>query len=187
MTENYYKILALSNYFLLVGEWRRMDDRTRREIHHRSKNQSYLRRERAGRDEVGAAESREEVIERVFVGQVDRRQAQGQALVVGTQQIFGSEAQIEQMSRRDAGRVVVIVHGPVRRNPHAGGAAVRVGAGGQPFHRRGEGAAAKQPDLRLLIGRQRERGRKVGRRSRDQAVVVAPNEGDVTKTSVSGI
>jgi len=38
MTENYYKILALSNYSLLIGKWRRMDDRSRREIHHRSKN-----------------------------------------------------------------------------------------------------------------------------------------------------
>src|SRR5262249_21787286 len=40
-------------------------------------------------------------------------------------------------------------------------------------------AAAKQADLRLLIRRQRERGRKVGHRSRDQAAVVAPTEGDV--------
>jgi len=40
---------------------------------------------------VSAAESREEVIERVFVGQVDRSQAQGKALVVGTRQIFGSD------------------------------------------------------------------------------------------------
>src|SRR5262245_12096709 len=83
------------------------------------------------------------------------------------------------MSRRDAGRVAVVVRRPVRRNPHARGAAVRVGAGGQPFRRRGEGAAAKQPDLRLLIGRQRERGRKVGHRSRDQAAVIAPAEGYV--------
>src|SRR6266542_6886176 len=83
------------------------------------------------------------------------------------------------MSRRDAGRVVVVVHRPVRRNPHARGAAVRVGAGGQPFRRGGEGAAAKQPDLRLLIWRQRERGRKVGHRSRDEAAVIAPTEGDV--------
>jgi hypothetical protein len=100
MTKNYNRIFALSNYSLLTGKWPGMDDRSHREIHRRSKYYPYLRRERACRDEVGAAKSREEVIERVFVGQVDRRQAQGQALVVGTQQIVGSEAQIEQMSRR---------------------------------------------------------------------------------------
>src|SRR5262249_51126389 len=37
----------------------------------------------------------------------------------------------------------------------------------------------KQSDLRLLVGRQPERGRIVGDRSRDQTAVVAPTEGDV--------
>src|SRR5262245_49755979 len=83
------------------------------------------------------------------------------------------------MSRRDARRVVIVVRRPLRRNPYAQSAAVRVRAGSQPSSRRGEGAAAKQPYLRLLIGRQRERCLKVRHRSGDQAAVIAPAKGDV--------
>src|SRR5262249_55963274 len=83
------------------------------------------------------------------------------------------------MARSDARWVVIVVRHPIRRNPHARGAAYRVPAGGQSRCRRRECVAAKQSDLRLLVGRQPERGRIVGDRSGDQTAVVAPTEGDV--------
>src|SRR5262245_3842234 len=144
-----------------------------------SEHQSQLRRERARSDEVCAAESREEIIESVFVGQVYRRQTKGYAVVVGAQEVIGSDAQIEKVSRRDARRVVIVISRSLRRNPHAQRAAIRISASAQPSRRRGESSAAKQADLRLLVRRQPERGRKIRHRSGDRAAVVTPTEGDV--------
>src|SRR5436305_4335430 len=116
-----------------------------------SERDADLTLEGARADEVRAAEGGEEVVERLLVRQVDGREAKRHLRVLGAQEVVGSGAEVEEVARGDARRVRVVVLRPVRRNPHAQSAAVRRSARRYRLSRRGDDAAAEEPDLRVLI------------------------------------
>src|SRR5439155_7727449 len=67
--------------------------------------EAHLSRIRARRHEVRAAERRQEVIKRNFVRQVDHSEAQAPLVAIGVEQVVVPDAQIKQVTRRDAGRI----------------------------------------------------------------------------------
>lgn len=108
------------------------------------------------RDIVSAAERRKEVVERFFVRQIDDRQAGAPPVLVGVEDIVVSDGGVEEIARRDTGRVVVIVlracsgNGYQCGTVHVGGAE-SCGAdrhGGRCVHR-----PAIESPFELLIGR----------------------------------
>ena len=58
-----------------------------------------------------AAEGRKEVVENIFVGQVDDRKAQAHLVAVAIQQVVMADGQIEQVTGLNALRIVVVVFG----------------------------------------------------------------------------
>jgi hypothetical protein len=64
---------------------------------------------RPRRDEMRAAERRQEVVERVLVGEIDDAEAQADLPLVAVEQVVDAEAQVDQVPWRDAGRVVDII------------------------------------------------------------------------------
>ena len=70
---------------------------------------SKLRRKCAWRHVVRAAERGQEVVERVFVRHVDCRQLQTNFVSVSVKQIIVSKGEVEDTSRRDTLRVVVVI------------------------------------------------------------------------------
>ena len=65
--------------------------------------------QRARRDVVGSAEGGEEVVERVLVGDVDASQAQAPLIFVSVEDVVVSHGGIEEVTRRDALRVFVVI------------------------------------------------------------------------------
>src|SRR5262249_42842731 len=68
------------------------------------------------RHEVRSAERRQEVVERFLVRQVDHRESQAPLVAIAAEQVVVADADIEQMSWRDAWRILVVVLGTVGRN-----------------------------------------------------------------------
>src|SRR5207249_5269315 len=64
---------------------------------------------RSGRDEVGSAECRQEVVQRFLVRQVDNAHAHTELGLLSVQEVVDADSQIEQMSWRDPWRVRHIV------------------------------------------------------------------------------
>src|ERR1700722_12210525 len=60
---------------------------------------------------VGSAERRQEVVERVFVGDVDRGQVEVHLVMVSVEQVVLAYGRIEEVARLDARRVVIVVAG----------------------------------------------------------------------------
>ena len=67
------------------------------------------RRDGARRNIVRSAEGRKEVVERLFVGQVDHRQTRAPLVLVAVEDIVVSDRDVEEIARRDARRIVVVV------------------------------------------------------------------------------
>ena len=63
-------------------------------------------------DKVRSAERAQEVVERLFVGQVDDRKPNAPLVTVTVEQIVVANAEIKQMAGRDAWRVVIVIFGP---------------------------------------------------------------------------
>ena len=108
-----------------------------------SKCKTDLSLETARRNEMRAAEGGQEIVKRLFVRQVDRRQPQRHPLVLGAKQVIRADAQVKQVARCDPRRVVIIVLGAVRRNPHPCCPAIGIRAISQPLCRRGKYIAAE--------------------------------------------
>ena len=71
--------------------------------------ESDLSRKRTRRYVVRAAEGREEVVECVLVGQVDRCELQTHLVLVTAEDVVVSDRNVEQASRRDTRWVLVVV------------------------------------------------------------------------------
>lgn len=71
--------------------------------------EAQLRRHRARRHIVRAAEGRKEVVQRFLVGDVDHGQCQAPTVVIPVEQIVVAYRQVEQIARSDALWIVVVV------------------------------------------------------------------------------
>ena len=80
-----------------------------------------FRRVRARRHKVCAAERRQKVVESNLVGQVDDREPQAPLVTVAVKQIVVTGANVEQVSRGDARRIVIVVFRSGRREADARG------------------------------------------------------------------
>lgn len=101
------------------------------------------------------AESGQEVIQRIIVRQVNRRQLEAPLILVALEQIIEPQRQVEQVARGDAGRVVVVVLGIGRRylderRAKLGSRTVE----GQGLGRGCMYAIAGEPRLKLLVSGQ---------------------------------
>lgn len=128
------------------------------------------------RDEMRAAESRIEIIERDFVGYIDKTQTRRQFYFFRSQNIVRAETQIEQMTRRDARRIRVVVFHACRRNADARRAEIRRGAASERIGQSRKLIAAEQTDLLLFVSRKSQRRRKIRHRARHDAAVIAPGK-----------
>ena len=70
---------------------------------------SQFRCQRTRRHVVRAAESRKEVIERVFVGDIDRGNLQADFVLVTAEKVVLSQRDVEHAPRRNALRIVIVV------------------------------------------------------------------------------
>ena len=71
--------------------------------------ESDLSRKRTRRYVVRAAEGREEVVERVLVGQVDRCELEAHLVLIPAEDVVMSDGNVEKASRRNARWVLVVV------------------------------------------------------------------------------
>src|SRR3989442_7270531 len=81
--------------------------------------ESHLGGIRARRHKMRAAERRQEVIKRNFVRQVDHCEAQAPLVAISVEQIVVPDAEIKQVTRSDAGRIVIVVFGSRSRQADA--------------------------------------------------------------------
>ena len=117
-----------------------------------------LRRERSRRDIVRPAEGRKKVIERVIVRHIDGGQLQAHFVLVAMEmeQVVLADRDVEEVARRNARRIVVIVLGSYCRHFYKAGSELRCRARGrQRRRRRCTDAIAGESSLELLIGAQR--------------------------------
>lgn len=75
-----------------------------------------FRRQRAWRYVVRAAEGGKEVVERVFVGDVDGGKLRAPFEAFAVEEVVVADRDVEQITRRDPRRVMVIVLGPRSRD-----------------------------------------------------------------------
>src|SRR5258707_11789354 len=68
-----------------------------------------FRRQRTRCDVVRAAEGGKEVVECILVGQVDGRELETDLVLVPTEDVVMPNGHVEKTSRRDAGRILVVV------------------------------------------------------------------------------
>jgi len=142
-----------------------------------------FRRVGTRRHKVCAAERRQEVIKRRLVGQVDHRKAQTPLEAVAMKQIVVTGADIEQVARRDAWRIVIVIFRSGSREVDARRSVQRRIAARQWRRERRNLAAAEQPCLNLLVcgnAGQVHRNSSVRHRhgASDQSVVIPPVEGN---------
>jgi hypothetical protein len=69
-------------------------------------------------DVVRPAESRKEVIQRILVGNVNRRQIEIQLVAILTKDVLLADCNIEEVARRYARRVLVVIFGSRRRDAY---------------------------------------------------------------------
>ena len=79
----------------------------------------------AGRDEMGACEGGQEVIQSHFVREIHDAEPDSHLRPVTVEQIVGSDTQIQEMPRRDARRVLHIISRPLRGDLQSRGAPTR--------------------------------------------------------------
>ena len=111
----------------------------------------------ARRNVVRAAKRRDEVVQRVLVPDVDRGQSQTPLVAIAVKEIILPERQVEQIPRRDARWIVVIILRAGRGDLHQRRAVHRPGAQICPQTRadwrgrRGDDRTAEQSRLELLV------------------------------------
>src|SRR5580698_6202962 len=120
----------------------------------------YFRRQRAGCHVVSSAEGGKKVVKGHFVGYVDGGESQAPLVTVSTEQVVFAHRYVEQIARRNTGRILVVVFRPWRRNSYVLGTVAscrtEVRAGRRTDRRRGSRkyAPAEKSRLELLIWRQ---------------------------------
>src|SRR6266404_5636453 len=119
----------------------------------RLEGNSRLDLKRARRYEMRAAKRRKKVIERNLIEDVSAGESQSKFLVLCSQQVICPDTEIEKMTRRNSRRVSVVILSTVGGNAYTQSPTIRVSASENRGCRRCEGAAAEQPDLRLLVRR----------------------------------
>ncbi len=67
-------------------------------------------------DEVRSAKRGEKVVERFLVGDIDDRHSRAPPKAIAVKQVVVSQGNVEQIARRDAWRVLVIVLGAIGRD-----------------------------------------------------------------------
>src|SRR5579862_6573935 len=65
---------------------------------------------------MGSTKSREEVIERLFVGQVDRRKSNAPLVFVPVEDVVVTHGEVKEIARSDAGRIVIVIFRTRRGN-----------------------------------------------------------------------
>lgn len=65
---------------------------------------------------VRAAEGGEEVVQSVFVGQIDNRELRAPLVSFAVEQVIVAQGEIEQTARLDALRIVIVIFRPRGRN-----------------------------------------------------------------------
>lgn len=119
----------------------------------------------AGSNVVRAAERREEIVQREFVRDVDRGEADAPLVAVAVEQVVVADGHVKQVPRRNSLRIVVVVFRVRRRYFHQ--ARVQLGrrADEKPVYswpcgygrRRGRAhPVTGEPRLELLIGGKRQ-------------------------------
>src|SRR6516225_4199828 len=165
-----------------------------------------LRGKRSRGDVVGAAESREEVVESHLVAEIDRGQLQAHLVLVAVEQIVVANCQIKKMVRSDAVGIAVCVVGSrsCDRNESGSvlaGGAQAIGADGCAERVTGAGCTganrtAEQSGLKLLVGAQAGSiddhvralrsvvavSARAGNRTSNQAGVITPVKADPRPT-----
>src|ERR1017187_2036526 len=161
----------------------------------KSKNQADPDQGGAGLQEVRAAERRQEVVQRHFVGQVgDVHRCRDARAALMVQQVVRADAQVEHVPRFHAVGIVVVVllAGEVivpalrqrkQRRGHLAHAAAGAQAVGYWAGDRGKHAVACQADRYLLIRRHAGEstdhgGTRIGHPTHYQSAVIAPGESD---------
>ncbi len=141
-----------------------------------------LRSVRPWRNKVRSAERGQEIVQCRLVRQVDDREAQAPLVVVAVEQVIIAHAGIKQVSRVDAGRIVIVVLRSRRRYLEPCRPVERRVASDQWSAQRRENAAAKEASLHLLVRAETREihRRRCVRRKRNSAshkpAVVAPSE-----------
>jgi len=110
-----------------------------------------LRSVRPWRNKVRSAERGQEIVQRGLVRQVDDREAQAPLVVVAVEQVIIAHAGIEQVSRVDAGRIVIVVLRSRRRYLEPRRPVQRWVARNQRSAQRWENAPAEETSLHLLV------------------------------------
>ena len=101
---------------------------------------------------VRAAEGGEEVVECVFVGDVDGGEAEAPLVAVTLEEVFLTDRGVEEATRVDALWVFVVISSVGSRNADQAGGELRCEAGaGQGDKRSRLHAVASQASLKLLI------------------------------------
>ena len=130
-----------------------------------------------------AAERRQEVVESNFIGQIDYCKPCAPEVTVTVKQIVVTGADVEQVARRDAWRIVIVIFRSGGRKADARRSKQRRVAARQWRRQRRNLASAEQPCLNLLISSntgQIHRNSSVchGHGPGHQSVVVTPVEGN---------
>ncbi len=79
---------------------------------------------------MGSAESRQEVVERSLIGEIDYRETKTPFVTITMKQIVISHSSIEKAAGLDARRIVVVVFGSRRGDLDERGTVLRRGASG---------------------------------------------------------
>jgi len=131
----------------------------------------------AGRDEMSAAESGQEVIQRHLVGQIRHREPEHRFVVLGVEQIVGAYRDVKEISWLHAIRIVIVILGASLRQGQQCRRYDGAAAGAQRILEGCVQAAACQADVRLLGGGQLQGCGRIRDARNDQSAVVAPDEG----------
>src|SRR6516225_414403 len=114
--------------------------------------EGYFASEAARRYVVRAAEIGEEVIEGVFVGYIDRSELEINLVPVGAEEVGFADGDVEEISRRNARGIVIVVSGAGRGDSQQRGAVLRCRAkSGQRMVKRCLLAVADEAGLELLV------------------------------------
>src|SRR5436309_12739197 len=146
-----------------------------------SERKPEVRLPRAWSHAMCSTERGEKVIQSVFIRKVEDRELQSHVVRLGVKKVIRPYAGVEQMARRDARGIGVVIFCSRLRNAHPRGGELwpRQIAGRYGVRQRGQGAAAVQADYGLLVGIQSECTGQVRHRARHQSAIVTPGEDGV--------
>src|SRR5579885_1971394 len=125
---------------------------------------------------MGAAECRQEVVKRYFVGEVCRQQRNLHLITLLSKQVINAQSDIYKISRDNSGWIVVRIESSRGRNMQAGCAVIRRCASSNRIRNRGNLSTAVKTNRRLLVAGKGERVRQTCHRACNHATVVTPRQ-----------